>query len=736
QNTDQVTVTVNPLPLVNAGAEQTIWIGETGTLNGSGAVTYTWDNGVTNGIAFNPTTTTTYTVTGTDANTCQNTDQVTVTVNPLPIVNAGADQTICIGASVTLSGSGAVSYTWDNGVTNGVAFNPTTTTTYTVTGTDANTCQNTDQVTVTVNPLPVVNAGPDQTICIGASVTLSGSGAVTYTWDNGVTDGVAFNPTTTTTYTVTGTDANTCQNTDQVTVTVNPLPVVNAGADQTVCAGTSVTLSGSGAVTYTWDNGVSDGTAFVPAVTTTYTVTGTDANTCQNTDQLTVTVNPLPLVNAGPDQTVCAGTSVTLSGLGATSFSWDNGVSNGVAFVPTVTTTYTVTGTDANTCQNTDQVTVTVNPLPIVDAGPDQTVCAGTSVTLSGSGALTYAWDNGVTDGVAFVPGNTLTYTVTGTDANTCQNTDQVTVTVNAIPPAPAITAAAAYCAGDNILLDATTIPGASYYWGNPALFAYTEDLNFSNANVAHSGTYSVYVVVSGCTSATTQHTLVVNPTYARSVQVNICQGSGYTFQGVTYQNAGQYLVSLTTAQGCDSLITLNINLMPQPVAGFDMPAQTSVEEPAVQISDASFNATTVQYYISTGDVYNTPDIVYTFMSAGDYSVTQVVTNGACVDSLTQTITVTPVSMAYIPNSFTPDGDGINDEWKPVISYTGSYTLLIFDRWGELIFESDDVYKGWNGNFRNMPDKPVQQGTYVYKIRYRKYQGDEQELLGHINLLR
>ena len=736
QNTDQVTVTVNPLPVVNAGADQTICIGTPVTLNGSGAVSYTWTNGVTNGVAFNPTTTTTYTVTGTDANNCQNTDQVTVTVNPLPVVNAGADQTICIGTPVTLNGSGAVSYTWNNGVTNGVAFNPTTTTTYTVTGTDANNCQNTDQVTVTINPLPVVNAGADQTICIGAAVTLNGSGAVSYTWNNGVTNGVAFNPTATTTYTVTGTDANNCQNTDLVTVTVNPLPVVNAGPDQTVCAGTSVTLSGSGAVNYAWDNGVTDGQAFVPGTTLTYTVTGTDANNCQNTDQVTVTVNPLPLVNAGSDQTICAGTSVTLSGLGALSYAWDNGISNGIAFVPAATTTYTVTGTDANNCQNTDQVTVTVNPLPIVNAGADQTVCAGTSVTLSGSGAVNYTWDNGVTDGQAFVPGATLTYTLTGTDANNCQNTDQVTVTVNAIPPTPVINAATAYCAGDNILLDANTIPGATYYWCNPAQFASTEDVNFSNANVAHSGTYSVYVVTSGCTSATAQHSLVVNPTYSRNIQVSICEGSAYTFQGVTYQNAGQYLVNLNTIHGCDSLITLNINLMPQPIADFDMPAQISAEEPSVQISDASFNATTVQYYISTGDVYNTPDIVYTFMGAGDYSVTQVVTNDACVDSLTQTITVMPVSMAYIPNSFTPNGDGVNDEWKPVISYTGSYTLLVFDRWGELIFESDNVYKGWNGNFQNIPGKPVQQGTYVYKIRYRQYQGDEQELLGHINLLR
>ena len=221
---------------------------------------------------------------------------------------------------MTLSGSGAVSYTWDNGVTDGVAFTPALgTTTYTVTGTDANNCVNTDQVDVTVNPLPTVDAGSDQTVCDGTQVTLSGSGAVSYTWDNGVTDGLAFTPALgTTTYTVTGTDANNCVNTDQVDVTVNPLPTVDAGSDQTVCDGTQVTLSGSGAVSYTWDNGVTDGLAFTPALgTTTYTVTGTDANNCSNTDQVDVTVNPLPAVDAGADQSVCDdGTQVTLSGSG------------------------------------------------------------------------------------------------------------------------------------------------------------------------------------------------------------------------------------------------------------------------------------------------------------------------------------------------------------------------------------------------------------------------------------
>ena len=194
---------------------------------------------------------------------------MSVTVNPLPLVSAGTDQTVCIGTAVTLSGLGATTYIWDNSGVDGVAFNPSTTATYTVTGTDGNGCINTDQVLVTVNLLANVTAGPDQTVCIGTAVTLSGGGAVTYVWDNGGINGVAFTPGTTTTYTVTGTDANGCVNTDQVVVNINALPAVGAGNDQSICLGASVTLSGSGAVTYAWNNGGINATAFSPAATAT-----------------------------------------------------------------------------------------------------------------------------------------------------------------------------------------------------------------------------------------------------------------------------------------------------------------------------------------------------------------------------------------------------------------------------------------------------------------------------------
>jgi hypothetical protein len=327
---------------------------------------------------------------------------------------------------------GANTYSWNNSVSNGVSFTPSVTTTYTVTGTDSNGCSNTDQVVVNVNALPAVNAGLDQTICEETTVTLSGSGATTYSWNNSVTNGVAFTPSASTTYLVTGTDGNGCSNTDEVDVNVNALPAVNAGLDQTICEGTTVTLSGSGSATYSWNNNVSNGVAFTPSVSTTYLVTGTDGNGCSNSDEVVVNVNALPAVNAGLDETVCVGQSTTLYGSGADIYSWSNNVSNGVGFLPTTTQEYVVTGTNASTgCSNVDTVSVTVNDLPTVSAGSDLTICKGDTIVLAGSGALTFAWNNNVIDGQEFVPAATQTYQVVGTDANNCTNSDETTISVN-----------------------------------------------------------------------------------------------------------------------------------------------------------------------------------------------------------------------------------------------------------------------------------------------------------------
>ena len=427
---NSIQIIVNALPIVSAGQNQSVCTGGSATLNGSGASTYTWNNNITNSVAFTPVATQTYTVTGTDTNGCQNTAQVTVTVNSLPVVSAGQAQTLCAGTSATLNGSGASTYIWNNGVTNGVAFTPQATQTYTVTGTDANGCQNTAQVTISVNTLPLVTAGPAQTLCAGATATLNGAGASTYTWNNNIANGVAFTPLATQTYTVTGTDANGCQNTAQVTITVNSLPVVSAGQAQTLCSGSSATVNGSGASTYTWDNNVTNGVSFIPSTTQTYTVTGTDANGCQNTAQVSITVNPLPVVNAGSTQNVCPGVQVILTASGASTYVWDNNISNGQAFTPNASGIYTVIGTDLNGCNDTAQVSVNIFPAPVVSLGSDTLVCEynfPVTINASGNQNFSYSWNTGA-QGQSLVVNAAGTFEVTMTDNNGCEASDDIII--------------------------------------------------------------------------------------------------------------------------------------------------------------------------------------------------------------------------------------------------------------------------------------------------------------------
>jgi len=452
---------------------------------------FSWSTGdTTSSITVQPTTTTTYSVTVDDGiSSC--TDDVTITVND-PQVTAGADQTICNGDAVTLSGAGASTYTWDNSVTDGVAITPTATADYIVTGTDTLGCVAEDTTTITVNSLPTVDAGIFQQICDGDTVTLSGTGAATYTWDNGLTDGIEFTPSVTTLYTVIGTDANGCIDSDTVSIGVWSLPLVDAGADQTICDEDLVTLSGTGASTYSWDNSVVDGVGFSPSATTTYTLTGTDANGCSDLAYVTVTVNPLPAVDAGAAQIVCTGTPVTLSATGAVSYTWNNGVTDGVAFTPTNTLLYEVTGTDANSCEATDTVTVTVVAELTVLAGTDQTVCEGTSVTLSGSGANTYTWTGGITNAIPFTASSTTIYVVTGSDGNNCADTDSVTVNVNPTPDLSSVTTNVSLGMDGEIDLSVTNgTPPYLYDWDNDGIgdFDDPEDLSTLDA-----GTYSVIV--------------------------------------------------------------------------------------------------------------------------------------------------------------------------------------------------------------------------------------------------
>lgn len=373
---DTIQVVVNTQPTVLAAATTgSVCIGNSDVLNAAGASTYLWMPGNLSGatVSVTPTVTTTYTVTGTDtSNGCTNSQQVTVTVNPLPVVGYTASATaVCQGDAVTLNGTGASTYTWSGGVTNGVPFTPTVSGTYIVTGSDINGCIGYDTTAViTLNPLPAVGYTASDTVaCENSTVTLNGTGATSYNWSGGITDGVPFTVTGTATYTVTGTDANGCVNTDSVTIQMNAAPAVGYTASASaVCAGDSVILTGTGASSYTWSGGISNGVSFIPTVSGTYIVTGTDGNGCTAMDTATVTVNSLPNVSVSlPFTTICFDdANAALTGGTPAGGTWSGTGVSGSSFAPAVAgngpEVITYTYTDVNGCIGTATQTVTVDP--------------------------------------------------------------------------------------------------------------------------------------------------------------------------------------------------------------------------------------------------------------------------------------------------------------------------------------------------------------------------------------
>ena len=257
-------------------------------------------------------TTTTYKVLASDINTCADTAEITITVNPKPVVNAGLDQDICFGDSTSLNASGnAVNYTWSNGITNGVLFESIITQDYILTGTDLNNCINQDTVTINILSLPIIDAGQDETICIGDSVQLSAVGADNYLWipNNDINSNIISNPivypTILTEYIVTGTDINNCSNKDTININVNPLPILTISDDTTICDGDTIQVEAFGGTTFSWltSDSISNIAISSPLVwptsTTLYSVIVSDANSCEDTTEVLITVNPKPIVDAG-----------------------------------------------------------------------------------------------------------------------------------------------------------------------------------------------------------------------------------------------------------------------------------------------------------------------------------------------------------------------------------------------------------------------------------------------------
>ncbi|MCB9203533.1 MAG: gliding motility-associated C-terminal domain-containing protein [Flavobacteriales bacterium] len=747
---DQITITVNAILPVDAGPDTAICFGEMVQLAAMGAQSYEWspatglDNANVPDPVFSGTTTTTFTVVGTDANGCTNTDDITVSVNLLPSVDAGMDEALCVGGQVQLVATGALNYEWspsidlDNAQIANPVFSGTATALLTVVGTDQNGCSSTDDVNVTVNPLPVVDAGQDLAICSGFSIQLGATGATTYDWnpavdlDNGSIANPTFSGLTTTTFTVTGTDGNGCINTDVVEVTVNNLPVADAGPDAEICDGESTQLNASGAVSFSWnpitglDNPAIANPTFSGSTTTLFTVTVTDASGCESTDDVEVTVHDLPAVDAGIDEAICIGDQAQLSVSGATTYVWspstylDNSTSDSPIFSGTSTTLFTVTGTDLNGCVNVDDVNITVNALPVVDAGTDEAICFGEDIQLAATGATDYVWTpstdltNGSISNPVFNGGNTTTLTVTGTDLNGCVNTDDVTITVNQLP---AINAGPdqAICEGESAQLEA--IGTGSFVWF-PGGSLSSPTISNPVATPSATEEYVVHLTdAAGCLNTdTVTVTVMLNPTALILANAEACEAETISFESASlgnivstvwvlgdgntesvsnfdhqYPTEGTYQVTLavTTDEGCSDATSVSIEIHPNPIANYDF-VNICLDAPASMQDQSIVSTGTIDQWewdFGDGESSTLQNPQHTYPVEGTFTVELVVeTNFGCTDTISSDIAVHPM-----PSSDFTVGNACADGLASVTD-NSTITTGTIDQWMWVVDVTDTVY--------------------------------------------
>jgi len=636
----QVKVTVNPNPEPEITGTFTICAesDEVYTVTNHTGHSYSWTvtgGNITNGQNSNSITVhwgtgnsgTVHVTETIDATTCDNEDTKDITINPLPNVFAGIDQTISNGTSTSIndatvngnSNPNGFDYTWTpaSDIVNANILHPTTqnlstTTIFTLTVENQTThCVNSDniKITITGGPLSVDIAGNDTAICIGESVTLSatgsgGSGTYNYTWSStpsgfsSTNDVITVSPTVSTTYTVEVDDGFNTASVD-LTVTINPLPTISINcdeADKTLCLGEDVVLTATGnADTYIWNNNVINADAFTPDITNQYIVTATNNTTnCQDFDTIDIVVNPLPYVAAysnDNDTAVCLGDSLLLYGVGgdADTYTWTpNNISDSVMFAPQNTENYIVTGEiTATGCQNFDTISVTVYPLPVIDNIDviDVTNCPNPNGSLdinvsNGTTPYQYSIDNGTSFSAItlFTDLNGGNYDIIVLDANLCSDTSNTSINNASAPPIDSIVVTDCSCYDD--------------YTGTITIYC-SGAVHFSIDNGATSqsngtftglqaGNYQIWVADAGM-CVTVDNVTIDQPNeltineYANealcgntgSIHLNVSEGTPpYTYNWSTSETtdsisglaAGIYTVTVTDAHGCEEILDITVD--------------------------------------------------------------------------------------------------------------------------------------------------------------------------------
>jgi gliding motility-associated-like protein len=592
-------------------------------------------------------------------------------------------------------------------------------------------------------------------------------------------------------YNLTVTSIEGCQNTASVngSVVAMPIPIIIPSSNA-LCFGTNLSLSGSGGVNYLWtgpngftspgqNTGINNVSLLANGIYTLLVTTGP----CSIAATQSITVYPLPnpIVSYTP---ACETKSMQLNAGGGISYAWlgpnafSSNLQNPVinpAFAAN-SGTYLLTVTDINGCQAFANIPIAVllNPVVITTG---TTVCFGAPATLRATGAVNYTWTGpqGYTSNTAnaFITSalsiSPETYVVIGTAANSCTSTEIALLETNELPQPSLTITPSRVCLNNTVSLQG--LGGDSYEWRGPYnFFSNKQNVIFEASNIGYTGNFTLTAKNNfGCTTSIAKALMVDELPQGELVSNNknycvpfcatyeLKNTSSSKIENINWQignnlnNAptfvycvskpGNHIVTgiFTNALGCTNSATFAIESYPLPTANFDY----SPQKPIAGIDEVLFtNQSTGQqltrwdwfFMTNNGFNANSKNTSYLFDNSGTYPIAMIVQNSwGCVDTIIKSITVENGFNVYVPNSFTPNEDGNNDTFYPKATGVVKYNMIIYDRWGEKVFETNDLSKVWDGKFKGVDCKS---DVYVWKLYARDLGGEVKNMNGYVTLYR
>lgn len=673
--------------------------------------------------------------------------------------DAGNNSSICQGGTVSLSGTAAGNYTsvvWLGGQGSFSSVSNLNTV-YTAAGSETGsiilslgvvgTCNDTVfsdvTISITPQPAPIISLSGSASFCQGGSVTLTASGGTSYSWSTGAT-GASITVTSSGTYSVTAT--NSCGSgtaTQNIIVTPPPIANITLSGSNNFCAGDSVTLYASGNGNFLWSNG-SNADSITVFNSGSYILQATNAcGTMLATQNISVITAPSASISASGSTSICPGTSITLTASGGNSYSWNTGAT---ASSISVSTAGTFSVTASNVCgSSTAMQTITLLPLPAATINSSSTsFCSGSSLLLYATGNGTFIWNGGITnDSINVVSGGTFTLT----SSNSCGSvSDNITITQLALPAAVITPSGSTdLCPGSSVNLIASG--GNSYSWAPSGSTA-------GNITISNAGTFTL-TATNSCGSDNA--VIAINSQNAPSALItsagntSICEGetvlltasggtnylwsTGQTGSSVTVGAENTYWVVASNNCGADTAyISINVDSV---AAFFTASTVSGVYPLGVDFVNGS-SSSAVSFVWNSGDGNSSNSTLFStiYDEPGTYTASLTATNSqGCQDTYSINIIVySETSFLQIPNIFTPNNDGINDEFGASSYRIAAFKCSIYDRWGILISEISSVDEKWDG--RTITGVPASDGTYFYVLKAMDFDGKLFENQGFIQLLR